>query len=427
MPDYSIFQQDLPIVLDIKGMTKNKNRRWITLASFLATFHLLLAYGLPAGIWLILAIAAGFLYHRVGAIGSVVVTFSLIVITLFYSLALRITGFEDAIYYRPDERLFAFSYAHNHRIFKPGTTMEMQMPHGDLQSMTTEKISSPHHVTYRIDSYGFRNDADYRGQKYLLVGDSFIAGSGNTQADLLNTQLARDHGVDTYNLAHPGDVPDYAMYVAGFRAMHGNDAKVLLFVFEGNDFVDSRAKQRSAISLFFKRYTNMFSDTNVFRVTKSLYKRATRSSGIAASEYITLAGIQGKKVAFLTGYVNQTRKTSQPVIPAFERAIMDISPGLEHVYFIPTKYRVYRHYVNPNESLPNVAWEYLNGLCAKKGLRCTNLTEPLVQASDELLKKGELTWWPDDTHWNGNGIAVAARVVASTLAAQPGGKAAGRR
>ena len=407
-------------------MSQNNSRRWITIVSYLVVFHVFLAYGLPTGIFLLLAIGAGFLYRRVGAVGSVVVTFSLVTVTLFYSLALKVTGFEDAIYFRPDERLFTFNYTHNHRTYRPGVTMEMRMPHGDLQSMTGEKIGSPRQVTYHIDSYGFRNDADYQGQKYLLVGDSFIAGSSNTQTDLLSAQLERDYGIKAYNLGHPGDVPDYAMYIAGFRKVHGDGAKVLLFIFEGNDFIDSRSKKRSAASLFIKSYARMFSDTNVYRVTKSLYKRASRSSSIAGSSYVTLADVQGKQVAFLTGYVDVTRQPTQPAIPGFEQAIRDIAPALGHIYFIPTKYRVYHHYINPGESLPNAAWEYLNGICTSSGLKCTNLTKPLVQASDDLLKKGEMTWWADDTHWNGNGMGVAARVAAATLTEQPGSKPATR-
>jgi hypothetical protein len=37
-----------------------------------------------------------------------------------------------------------------------------------------------------------------------------------------------------------------------------------------------------------------------------------------------------------------------------------------------------------------------------------------------LLKKGEFTWWRDDTHWNRHGIAVAARVVAGDVGASRG-------
>ena len=399
-------------------MTQGRRRPWVTIVSYVVAFHVLLAYGLPGGVLLLLAVAAGILYVRVGALGAVAVTFTFVTITLLYSLALTLTGFENAIYFRPDERLSTFDYRHNHRIFRPGARLDMHMPQGDLQSMTSIKIAQPRDVSYHIDSYGFRNDADYAGQKYLLVGDSFVVGTGNTQADMISAQLAQGYGISAYNLAHPGDVPDYAQYVAGFKASHPTGAKLLVFIFEGNDFVASRTKKRSALSLFFKRYSNLFSDTNVFRVTKSLYARAKRSSQIADSEYLIIADIHGKKIAFLQRYAEVARQTSQPPIESFERAIGDMGADIERIFFIPTKYRVYHQYIEPGKDLPNAAWEYLKGVCQKNNLQCTNLTPPLIKATDELLAQGEMTWWRDDTHWNRNGMAVAARAVAESLRAQ---------
>ena len=396
-------------------MTPGRSRRWVTIVSYVVAFHVLLAYGLPSGVLLLLAVATGILYARVGAMGAVVMTFTLAAVTLFYSLALTLTGFDHAIYFRPDERLSTFDYRHNHRIFRPGANLDMHMPQGDLQSMTRIKIAQPRDVSYHIDSHGFRNDADYQGQKYLLVGDSFVVGSGSTQADMISAQLAQDYGIATYNLAHPGDVPDYAQYVAGFKARHSTGAKLLVFIFEGNDFVASHPKKRSAVTLFFKRYSNLFSDTSVFRVTKSLYARAQRSSQIADSEYLIITTLQGKKIAFLKRYAQVTRQVSQPPIESFERAIGDMGADIERIFFIPTKYRVYHKYVDPGTVLPNAAWEYLNEVCRKKNIKCTNLTQPLIKATDELLAQGETTWWRDDTHWNRNGMAVAARAVAETL------------
>ena len=55
--------------------------------------------------------------------------------------------------------------------------------------MTSARIGVARDVEYHIDHYGFRNDADYAGEPYVLVGDSFIVGSSNTQTDLLAARL----------------------------------------------------------------------------------------------------------------------------------------------------------------------------------------------------------------------------------------------
>jgi len=44
-----------------------------------------------------------------------------------------------------------------------------------------------------------------------------------------------------------------------------------------------------------------------------------------------------------------------------------------------------------------------------------DLTQALVNESKRLLPEGKLTFWRDDTHWNPDGIAVAAQIVAKTL------------
>lgn len=390
-------------------------RRATGIGAYLISFHVLLAYGLPGGALVVLAVAAAVLYWRVGVYGAISVTFSLVVVTLAYSLALRITGFDASIYYRPDEMLSRFHDDKRHRAYPPNAIVRMRMPYGDLQPLTAEPIAVPRDVEYRIDGYGFRNDADYNGERYVLVGDSFIAGSGNTQTDLLSSHLRRDYALPAYNLAHPGEMPDYLAYVSAFSRSH-QGFRVLLFVFEGNDFAPTKDKAESTGRRLWRRYYEMFSGTNVYRVTKSLTKRAMRRSQIAGSAYVTIGNLRGRKIAFLTRYVEATRAPEQAPVPDFEDALARLRPQLAHVYFIPTSYRIYHRYLAGGpQPLPDAKWQYLRRLCERERIACTDLTGPMQRAAGELLARDRLLWWPDDTHWNGNGVAVAAGVVARTL------------
>ena len=389
----------------------------ITSVAWLAALHILLAYGLPGGLFGALGLLLGILYWRIGAMGAVTISLALVMTTLLYGLALKATGLEDSIYYRPDEKYLRFDYTNNHRIYQRNVRTEMSMPHGDLRAMTTEDIAEPRRVQFQTDADGFRNQRDYHGQRYLLVGDSFIAGSSNSQEDLLVSQLLRDHGLDTYSLAIPGSPADYAVTVRGFAKRHGGDFRVLLFLFEGNDFDDIRAPRENVLARTVRRYYGLFSEFSTYRVTKSLLKRLTRARAIHASAEIEIAELDGKKMAYYRHYMDVTRRTQAPNPEGFERAIESMGPHIERVYFIPTKYRVYSRYSKPGEMLPNAQWEYLDGVCRTQQLRCTNLTEPLVQESGALLKKGEFIWWRDDTHWNRHGIAVAARRVVADFAA----------
>jgi len=390
-------------------------RRLVGSVSWLVAIHVLLAYGLPEGLFIALVLLLGILYWRVGVMGAVTVSLTLVLVTVLYGLSLKATGLEDSIYYRPDEKYGRFDYTNNHRIYQGNVRFEMAVAHGDLRALTTEDIVEPHRIDFRTDADGFRNDSNYHGQRFALVGDSFIAGNSNSHEDLLVTQLARDHGLDTYSLAHRGNVADYAAYVRGFVKRHGENIRVLLFLFEGNDFEESRGRKASALARYGRRYYEMFSGLNTYRVTASLYKRFKYSRDISTGSQLEVADVGGKKMAFYRPYVEVTLRKQPPDPEGFEKAIEFLHPYLDRVYFIPTKYRVYFAKLKPGELLPNAQWEYLDGLCRKQQLHCTNLTEPLVRESDGLLKKGEFSWWRDDTHWNRHGIAVAARRVAADL------------
>jgi hypothetical protein len=45
-----------------------------------------------------------------------------------------------------------------------------------------------------------------------------------------------------------------------------------------------------------------------------------------------------------------------------------------------------------------------------------NTTPKLQAAAAEALPRGSLLYWPDDTHWNATGVAVAADQVAELYA-----------
>jgi len=396
----------------MSAVTNKKFRTTILILTILATLHILMAYGLPEGLTLTLTVLLGVLYFRSGVAGAVMVTVSLLIVTLTYAGFLAVSGMGKTVYYRPDEQLWAYDPVHQHEIYKKNTVLEMDVPHGDLQSMTKEKIARPHHVRYQIDSRGFRNSADYRGQKLLLVGDSFVVGSDNNQDDILSEQLARHHGIEAYNLAYPGYSRDYAAYARGFLPDAVPDAKVALFLFEGNDFINYTERKKSGIRQFFRNYYRLFSETGIYRFTQSLYKRARNYFMLGDGYNLEISEIAGHKMAFFRSYVGESQRVHTPPLPAMEAAFAELKDRIGHVYFIPTKYRVYYEWTGNQTPLPNAHWEYMQTLCQRYAVRCTNLTVPLTEASRKLLKEGQFTWWEDDTHWNRNGIAVAAGVVA---------------
>jgi hypothetical protein len=169
----------------------------------------------------------------------------LLAAALILEILLRFLG-PGFLYRSPHEMLATFDYRLGHGRYQPDRQVDMVMPFGDMVGLdrtTKDAIAQPRRVRFRTDSLGFRNDRDYAGEKIVLVGDSFIAGSGGDQEDLLSVQLRRDYGIPAYNLAFPGELHSYVRYVQSFFQTHPGEARVLLFLFEGNDFPPPKARR----------------------------------------------------------------------------------------------------------------------------------------------------------------------------------------
>ena len=146
----------------------------------LSILHALLLYGLPlpalAVVWLLLCM---WLY-RAGPAAAMLAAISIACFTLLLNITIGATGLERGIYYRPHEQMTARS-ADFGETFRPNSRTTLNALFGDIEALEMAGIKEPHEIAYVTDSLGFRNPADYRGQTFVLVGDSFLAGANDTQ------------------------------------------------------------------------------------------------------------------------------------------------------------------------------------------------------------------------------------------------------
>jgi hypothetical protein len=299
--------------------------------------------------------------------------------------------------------------------FKPNAYLEMFVPFGDIYAIGTRKDidREPHQIVFKTDSLGFRNDADYQGEEYLLIGDSLVAGSNDTQADILDSQLRRFQ-INAYALAHSGGIREYVQYITYMRQRFGNNFQALIFLFEGNDFPEkfkaaAPPKKDNPVSRYFREYKAFFRETNVYRYTFSLYQRFFKKKW--QSEVLE---INNHRMGFLTDYIKVTRRKHYDLPEDLVAMLASVKENIGHIFFIPTKYRVYYPLAQPDQaaSLPHAQWEAVARLGRRLKIGCTDLTGPLQEASRRLSQDNRFTYWKDDTHWNKWGIAVAAQVLA---------------
>ncbi len=382
--------------------------------SLLLSLHALLFYGLPgkvlAAAWVLLAI--WFLFA--GGQQAMLSAISLTVFTLLLNVAIHFTGLERGIYYRPHE-LIKSSDPDFGGIYNPDMQISMNALFGDIEAMEKVGIKEPHEISYRTDGLGFRNPSDYHGQKIVLVGDSFVAGANDTQSCLLSEWLRKSHEIDTYNLGFPGDMDDYVNRVRAFRKVKGNDFRMALFVYEGNDFRPFSDKPVVKRTLL-ERYSDVFKSTSLWRYSRSLYLRGGKARHGQPPPTPHVQEVGGNPVAFFS--------EDQPLISSrvpllesnlnFVSAVQALKPNLIEIFFIPVKYRVYAQWLT-QETLPNEQWNYLARVGKQAGIPVHDLTPVLVKEAERLLPLGQYVYWRDDTHWNCSGMRVAAGEVAHVL------------
>lgn len=380
--------------------------------------HSFLFYGLPLVVLVSIFLGLVILTPMIGGAKSLLVSASLLAVTLLLNVTVAVTGVATSMYYRPHEMLAS----HDERfgpVYQRHANVTMLVRHGDIQAMENIGLYEPRGVEFQTDGLGFRNEEDYHGQRYVLVGDSFLAGNGTTQACLLSDRLRRDYALDVYNLGFVGDLAAYQRRLEAFRTLYGNTFRAAMFVFEGNDFVGWDDRKGLSKSQAFG-YREFFRSSSLWRYTRWLYNRWTRKNA-AKSPVFTVGAAP---VAFYQGHVNavMNRDDLDDRVLRFSQALKQMKDMVVHIFFIPDKYRVYYPFLRQGAyaaALPNKQWEYLTWAAGQAGIPVTDLTGPLREEASRLLPEGRYVFWRDDTHWNCEGMAVAALEVFRVLG-QPG-------
>lgn len=365
------------------------------------------------------------------------IALSVAAITLVLEVAVRAgaAGGTLSPYFRPHEMLAL------ERTYKPNQSVAMDVPHGDLiavDSALPQSLAEKRHERFTTDSFGYRNENDYDGEKLVTIGDSFTVGLET----YLASRLRQTYQVPTYNASFSSTGPYiYTEKVQWARENLAKDACIVLFFFEGNDFqlvnpseVSVRNRVPGGLQAVARKYVRGVRDSSewskVFfglttRARENLRQRRweqvnaagrpSRPGMLQETEKTFVANVGGKPMAFLRGYADVARRQTLDDHGFVRDQVAAGRPDI--MVFIPDKYRVYGPLLdeNPETEFPNVQHEYLLSIGAELGIPVIDLTASLQDRSRELLRAGELTWWRDDTHWNTHGEDVAAETLMREL------------
>jgi hypothetical protein len=363
--------------------------------------------------WLPAAVAAWLL--RKSEAGSIALTALSVLIALgLLEFAVRLLP-NTLMSYRPEDRLTLAGAQHYAPNADEGV---VEVPHGDLVALAgggAAAAAEPRRVRFRTDSLGYRNDRDHAGERWIVVGDSFVVGIGTTQDEMLSLALGRRLGQGVYSASFPLEPDGYAAVIRRLEKAIAGDFRAVVLMFEGNDFEcgGKRPKFRNWATwvpgdLRRLRAYRVFSG-----MTGRLQARIVHELGRGP---VLLREVAGRPMAFYKYYVDQARRTEPCDWSLYEREIKSVAARIGMLVFVPEKLRLYQPLIAGEAPLPpSPALAFVRRLAADMGVPAVDLTPVLQDAALAGAPEGRFVFWRDDTHWNGAGIEVAARAIAEAL------------
>jgi hypothetical protein len=287
-------------------------------------------------------------------------------------------------------------------------------------------------LTFSYDALGFRNPAGLQQADVALVGDSYVEGAYNDDADVVARRLEARLGRPVASLAVAGFGTMQELVVIDRIAPRFAPKVIVWFFFEGNDLYDDREFEA------------------VMQLSPAVMAKGTGAEGMRAFH-------GWKERSFALNALALLRRWADPVLPnhapyvarliapapagapvlffdyarwPWTEAIAALWSKAQGIFrqgltlarqrgmhlvlaFIPIKFRVYRPYVELPPGSPMHSWtiwpirESFADFCRAEAVACLDLTVALQRALDA----GGMPYALTDTHWSAEGHDLVAHVV----------------
>jgi hypothetical protein len=271
-------------------------------------------------------------------------------------------------------------------------------------------------IEYRIqtDRHGFRNVPDRESADVYCLGDSFLVAAlvpgSETLPAVLEPRLQRPvMGVALSGLGPQAECE--LLLDAGLPLEH---RLVLHFLFEGNDLIDSAAWRRGQ-----KTGPVPWRSRTLLAQLLLLAQRHTQPQAAYVERHTGYIGDEAYRFYWLRQSFDGLESELAPIAEALRRLRDRIrAAGGEYaLVLVPTKLRVLGPFCRFPADSELADWRRHCGpmpafLCAwgaGEGVGVIDLTEALRAA----CQRGEVPWFPADTHWNANGCRAAAEALAA--------------
>jgi hypothetical protein len=277
---------------------------------------------------------------------------------------------------------------------------------------------------FTTDHLGYRNPpGDARlPPSVLLLGSSFTLGTANSDEQTLARQLEISSGCSVYNAGGWDRIVANTRTLV--RRLGMRQGLVLMEVLEREAWEQPIAmegrRRRFRYSGVVWWYYNQAIRSRLKIVAERLYKFLCNDR-IFPNPFKASVVVReledGRPMLF---HRNMEHRGPLPETGPHVRVIERLRDVLREdghrlgIYLIPDKLTVYRDLVTPSVPQADMGARVLAEL--ERHLRVlripvVNLEPVLHAAGREEFNKGELIYWPDDTHWNPRGIEISAREI----------------
>ena len=278
---------------------------------------------------------------------------------------------------------------------------------GDLCHHTSHEIIK--HEYWKTDQLGFRNDSLIRNADIILIGDSFVAGSGLSQEETITYQLNNllDKNIRTYNLA-PCSFSDFIVYHE--KGIISTPHLIIFSIVERNipdPIVYYTNTHSTHIKSFIKELFEVL-QLNIY-LDKAFkgYSLKWLNARIFGQKGKGIPGITKSGMYFLNGknqlYTNKKLNPTISTLKSYKSYCEKI--GSEFLFLpLPNKETVYYDMV-PLQKQPNYL-DSLDSLLKLNEIASYNTNETMIQYR---AMNDSLIYHLDDTHWNAKGVQLVAK------------------
>jgi SGNH hydrolase-like domain, acetyltransferase AlgX len=320
--------------------------------------------------------------------------------------------------------------------FEPNRRFERARSYGDLAAMANlPALREYRPERFTTDDLGFRNRADPAGRPpaAIMVGDSFVVGSGVTDDETVTSRLGALSGCRVYNAGGVEPHPDRILDLARKVGLEGNlvihqyaeEYEMPAVPTERRRFTQrALAWLSSRVGGVAGRARGLLEVSPLEILCQRGLKRLENGRLLPnryAGRIVRGTLVDGDPILFLAYFVGKFQAPREAPMAYWLWLQRELRKGgLDLVVVVvPSKYRVYRRFLAEPPPTPAAAVDdYTDRVreeLRRAGIPVIDLTPALSAAAARDLRKNLYLYWRDDIHWNPRGTEVAAAAIREGL------------